>query len=335
MDMKGASRLVSVGYYLPETRVTTQEMLSEVGPDRFNVTPRFIEENVGVREVRHAADHQRPSELAIRAAQNALEQSDIDPGLIDLIIFCGIEGDYTEPATAHFVQAALGLKGYCFDVRNACLGFTTALQIANALIAAKDIKYALVCTGETLSRLSKAVIEKLQTTVDAEVFKKLVGFLTVGDAGGAALLGPKEGNRGFLYFNSVSKGEMARFCYYSRDSGDVDAQMVMDRICASGLQAHRNIFKRTLAQLEWAPDTIDCLVTHQVGSHPFVKFSEMFSVSTEHMTKSFDYLGNLTTATMPVNLALGKDNNLIKPSDHIFAAMSGSGLSICQFGMVV
>ena len=52
---------------------------------------------MGIQERRICETEMQPSELAIPAAQKAIKESDINPSKIGLLIFCGIEKDYSEP----------------------------------------------------------------------------------------------------------------------------------------------------------------------------------------------------------------------------------------------
>ena len=88
-------------------------------------------------------------------------------------------------------------------------------------------------------------------------------------------------------------------------------------------------------KLQWTPNIIDCLITHQVGERPFAKLSEMFGVGTHKMTQTYPKLGNITSATLPVNLSLGMEQGQIKQGDCLFVAMSGSGISVSHAGLIL
>lgn len=329
------SMIHAVDYFLPEQRVQTAEMIDEVHPEQYGVDNRLIEQKTGIHEVRHAQHAEYPSTLAIKACEKLFQRSDITPQEIDLIIFCGIDRDFAEPSTAHVIQAAIGSTATCFDVTNACLGFMTGIQIANNMIGSGAIRNALICTGERSSEVTKAAINELQKGVDQQNFRKKLGALTVGDAGAAAILCPADPGHGFEHLQFQSQGQLAKLCYYNWEDGQMQGQMVMDKICASMLKAHKGMYNQSLEQLNWQQPDIQCLITHQVGLRPWEKFSDIFAIDQKKMTKTFDFLGNITSATFPVNLARALEAEHIKPGDNIFAAMAGSGLSICQVGFRV
>lgn len=328
--------LYAVDYYLPRQVVKTTDLMAETRPDRVGFTTALISDLLGIREVRHAEGRELPSTLAIKAAEKLFAKSEIRPDQIGLIIFCGIDRDYCEPSTAHFVQAAIGSNGICFDISNACLGFMSGIQVASAMIATGSVEYALICTGERPSEVAKSVAKSLKSERKRTMFWNKVGALSVGDAGAAAIIGPKTGDAGFLGMSVASIGKLARLCYYRwDDQHEIDGRMHMKEISNAILDAHRDLYPQALEAMQLDPERIDCLITHQVGKRPWERYPEIMGIAQMKMTKTFDLLGNITSATFPVNYAQALENKRIKKGDLVLAAMAGSGLTVCQMGMIV
>ena len=334
MFQKGQSNVVSMGYYLPQQRVKPKHMVSEIDATRFGKSNTLVEDEIGVREVRHASG-EKPSDMAVAASEVALEKSGIKREHIDLIIFCGIERDHTEPSTAHTVQHKLGLKGECFDVTNACLGFMSGFQIANAMISAGFARYVLLCTGETPSAVSKVIVDELRRSKDKSLFQKKIGCLSAGDSGAAAIVGQKNSERGMVSIRGWSEGKHANLCYYTVRNGFVDGQLIMGRISAHMIDMHRTLYPKYLEQLEWEPDQINGMITHQVGQRSFYKLRDLFGMTDKKMTRTFDFLGNITSSTFVVNLARALDSGQLREGDKVYAAMAGSGLSVMHAAMVL
>ena len=98
----------AIDYYLPSNIVNTRAMMAEIQPERLGFTDKIIEDLIGIKEVRHASENEKPSTLASNAANKALSKFNGNPDEIDLLIFCGIDRDYIEPSTAHIIQENLG-----------------------------------------------------------------------------------------------------------------------------------------------------------------------------------------------------------------------------------
>ncbi|MCK4322950.1 MAG: 3-oxoacyl-ACP synthase, partial [Armatimonadetes bacterium] len=104
MSLRGAT-ICGVGSYLPETVLTNADWERMV-----DTTDEWIIRHTGISERRLAADDQASSDLAIRAAQRALDDADISPEQIGLIMLTTVTPDYFFPATACLVQDAIGAK---------------------------------------------------------------------------------------------------------------------------------------------------------------------------------------------------------------------------------
>jgi acyl-CoA:acyl-CoA alkyltransferase len=331
MIIEGHSQLHGVGAHIPGNIVTSDELLAEAQSESFGVPTKFISSIVGIEERRFSEDNDKPSTLAIRAAQTAIENSNVNTKDIGLVIYCGIERDNMEPATAHTIQHALGINATCFDVSNACHGFMNGIAIADSLIAIGTIEHALIVTGEKGSAVTKAALKKLKTCTNAKDFRRWIGALTVGDAGGAVILGRKQGNNGFKKIIFHTDSQHNNLCYYNyNEEGIIDGQMLMRPISNAILKLHSEAITKTYETLNWQPDEVDKIVSHQVGWKPHLQLTEAAKMPQDKATCTVKKFGNLTSATIPVNLYM----NQPKQQEKILMLGTGSGLSICQTGLV-
>lgn len=91
-------------------------------------------------------------EMSLNAAREALAQANASPESIDLVIVGCSNLQRPYPAIAVEVQAALGAKGFAFDMNVACSSATFSLAAARDMVAAGTARRALVvnpeiCTG--------------------------------------------------------------------------------------------------------------------------------------------------------------------------------------------
>ena len=331
------SQLVSVGISLPSNRVKSDQLFEEINSETQYGTPtNWMSERMGIVERRMADAAAKPSDLAIPAAEQAIANAvDINPDHIDMVVFCGIERDHPEPATAHTIQDALGLNAkFTFDLANACFGFVNGMEMASHYIQSRAVRYALICTGETPSKVLRAVLSELKKGVDIKTFRNKLGALSVGDAGGAVIMGPSDYGQGFQLFNTQSISSHVEKCIYRwLPNGTVEGQMQMGPIVNAIINAHKDLIEDTLEQLGWSK--FDWLLTHQMGAKPFEKFRQLNRINPERMIKTFDYLGNITSATLPVNYHKLLNSGELRKGDRIGGCFAGSGLAIGQFGYTV
>lgn len=328
------STILSFASYFPNQMVSTTDFLNEARANRYDISEKYIQDEIGIKTVHHCAAETKPSALAGEAARLALQKSGLHADQIDHIFFTGIEGDYIEPSTAHQVQKMLGGKALCFDIKNACLGFMSAIYSANALITSNAARYVLICTGEKNSALTHKAIRFLQSVTDPITFKNTLGFLTIGDSGGAMILGPRGEGHALLGFEGLSNGRQSRLCHYNYDAqtGEFVGEMQMARICSTIIGQHHKAYNTLLPKLDWTQQDIDYCIVHQVGEPPMKKFAEKLGLDYAKLTESYREKGNLTTNTLAANLSLYEDK--FNKGDKVYFAMSGSGTSVQHAGMI-
>ena len=168
------ANIISTGSYLPEIEITNDALRA-----RFNGNaPEFVdkmEAASGIKSRWYAPEDWASSDLALRAAQQALDRAGKKAEDIDLIILGTDSPDYITPATSVVLQAKLGAKNAgTFDVACACASFPTAISNAAGLMATNPgLKTVLV--------VAVYLMHKLANESDPMVF-------FYGDGAGAAVL---------------------------------------------------------------------------------------------------------------------------------------------------
>lgn len=331
------TQILSCASYLPETIVTSDDLFSEIKSEQqYGIAKNWMSDDMGIKERRFSEPHLKPSDLAIPAAEKALQQSNIDRKDIDIVIFCGMERDRPEPATAHTIANNLGINAeHTFDVANACYGFIEGVKIGNQFISCGLANNALIVTSEICSRVVTKVIEILKYGKPVEDAKKYIGFLSAGDAGGAIVLGESLDNKsGFKLFSTRTRSDYEKKCHYNfTKNGDVEGQMKMGQLSALMIKGHRMIFDETLNNLGW--EKFDVLLSHQIGKRPFEKLTEIAGNRANKHIKTYDYLGNIASATFPVNFEKMIKDDTLKKGDYIGGMFAGSGLVYGQFGYII
>lgn len=170
------ARITGTGMYLPEREVPNSELKTLFDP----VVPEFVakmEASSGIRSRWWAPDDWAASDLAVRAAREALEAAGKTAEDVDLIILGTDSPDYLTPATSVVVQAKLGAKNAgTFDVGCACASFPTGLAAGAGLMATNPALKTILVIGVYL-------MHKLAAKSDPMIF-------FYGDGAGAAVLEP-------------------------------------------------------------------------------------------------------------------------------------------------
>jgi 3-oxoacyl-[acyl-carrier-protein] synthase-3 len=150
--------IIGTGRYVPET-VHTNEMLKErvaqANPDLAKVVDAF-QDSSGIRARRLAPRDWAASDIAVRAAQAALDKAGIRADQLDMILLGTDTPDYITPATSTVVQHKLSaVNAGTYDIGCACASFPTGVATASGLLAANPwMKYVLVIGVYMMSKLA-------------------------------------------------------------------------------------------------------------------------------------------------------------------------------------
>lgn len=149
------ANIVSTGSYLPEIEITNDALRAKFKDS----SPEFVdkmEASTGILSRWYAPSDWAASDLALRAAQQALDRAGKSAEDVDLIILGTDSPDYITPATSVVLQAKLGAKNAgTFDVACACASFPTAISNAAGLMATNPgLKTVLVVAVYQMHKLS-------------------------------------------------------------------------------------------------------------------------------------------------------------------------------------
>ncbi|HEX7639288.1 MAG TPA: beta-ketoacyl-ACP synthase III [Burkholderiaceae bacterium] len=148
------SRIAGTGSDLPPRRLTNADLVALLAERGVETSDEWIVERTGIRARHFVDDGVNASDLAVAAAQRALEAAGRAAGEVDLLIVATSTPDMVFPSTASIVQRKLGIHGCpAFDVQAVCSGFIYALSVADAMIKAGTASRALVIGAEVFSRL--------------------------------------------------------------------------------------------------------------------------------------------------------------------------------------
>ncbi len=142
------SRICGTGSYVPERQVTNEEVATEFalhGQNIFRLT--------GIRARHWSHANETCSQLAERAARQALESSGLSSEAMDAILVSTTSPDTPFPSTACALQKRLGMRRVAaFDLAASCSGFLYGLSMANAFIRSGQFRNCLVVAAEVKSR---------------------------------------------------------------------------------------------------------------------------------------------------------------------------------------
>ncbi|MCW2924572.1 MAG: Ketoacyl-ACP synthase [Thermoleophilia bacterium] len=324
--------IAGVASYLPERIVTSAEVEQRIADASaaHGFVPRagIVEELTGVRERRYKRADEHTSDMAVAAARKAMANAGVTIDDIDLIVFGSSSQDLVEPATSHIVSAKLGGRAVCFDIKNACNSFVNGMQVADALIRTGQYRKALICTGECPSEAVRWNVR------DRDHMKASFAGYTFGDAGAAMVLEARTDGTGIHEVEMVAASRYWELCTLptggSMNPRDLDktyfegdGSALRDAFIEVGPGAIVDLFKRTRTTF----DDYDVVLFHQVSNQLLDVFQQVTGVPDEKVVRTVDVLGNVASATLPIQLERAMASGRAKPGDHVLWIGVGAGIS--------
>lgn len=316
--MTRRSLLVGCGSYLPDRVVTNADLARTV-----DTSDEWVRERSGIVERRFAADGQTTSDLAVAAAEAALNHAGIDAGRLDLIIVATATPDQTFPATATRVQARLGAAGcIAFDVQAVCTGFIYALATADAFMRSGQVETALVIGAETFSRI-----------LDWQDRGTCVLF---GDGAGAVVLTAGEGrgeasDRGILSSHLHADGTHHDLLYV--DGGPSSTQTT-GHVRMQGREVFRHavvnmaqVVDEALAANGLAVSDLDWLVPHQANQRILDGTARKIGLPAERVVSTVARHANTSAASVPLALDEAVRDGRIRPGHLVLLEGMGGGFT--------
>jgi 3-oxoacyl-[acyl-carrier-protein] synthase-3 len=138
--------IAGIGIYIPEEKVDTK-----IEAEKADL-PEKVFQSIGIKTIHKAPDNEHPSDMAIKAANKAIEDAGVSVEDIDLSIVVGIFKDYYRWKMSNKVKHEIGAKNAAtMDVTGGCAAYYQATEIAsNQIEANTGIETVLITCGEKL-----------------------------------------------------------------------------------------------------------------------------------------------------------------------------------------
>jgi 3-oxoacyl-[acyl-carrier-protein] synthase-3 len=311
--------ILGLGAYLPSKKLTNFDLEKMV-----KTSDEWIRTRTGIKE-RRIASHEKTSDLATKAAIQALKNSKIPAEKIDLIVVATISPDSNFPSVACLVQKAIGAKkAAAFDVSAACSGYLYAMTTAKQYIQTGLAKRALVIAAERISSL-----------IDWKDRDTCVLF---GDGAGACVLGPVK-----------SGGITADFLQAFGDHGDLMqviaeetrspfhpgkatysklpyVRMQGQELFKIAVNSMADAIEKVLKKAKIKKQNIDCVVPHQANDRIISAVAKKLNIPKEKIFINIDKYGNMSAASIAVALYEAQRSKKIKKGDNVVLVTFGAGL---------
>lgn len=314
---KTTAAITAVGGYVPDYVLTNKILETMV-----DTNDEWITSRTGIKERRVLKDPDKgTSYLAIRAAEDLIEKSGVDPKEIDLLILATATPDLPVAATGVYVASQIGaVNAFSYDLQAACSSFLYGMSTAAAYIESGRYKKVLVIGADKMS----SIIDYTDRTT----------CIIFGDGAGAALFEPNTEGLGL-------QDEILRSDGMGRDSLKISAggsllpasQETVTNKQHYVYQDGKTVFKFAVSKMAdisanimerngLTNEDVDWLVPHQANKRIIDATANRMGLTDQKVLKNIHRYGNTTSATLPLLLS-DFERDFQKGDTLIFASFGG------------
>lgn len=312
--------ITAVGSYVPEYVLSNKILETMV-----DTNDEWITSRTGIKERRILKDKDKgTSFLAIEAAKNLIEKSNLDPLEIDLVILATATPDMPVAATGVYVATQIGARNaFAYDLQAACSGFLFGMSTAAAYIQSGKYKKVLLIGADKMS----SIIDYTDRTT----------CIIFGDGAGAVLFEPNIEDLGLKdeYLRSDGAGRP----FLKIDAGGSLLPASHETINSKQhyvVQEGKTVFKFAVSNMadvcekvmqknKLSGEDINWLVPHQANKRIIDSAASRLKLPEEKVMINIHKYGNTTSATLP--LCLADYEKQLKKGDNVILASFGGGFT--------
>ena len=309
--------ITAVGKYLPDYVLTNKELETLVETNDDWITTR-----TGIKERRILKEpNQGTSYMAIRAAQDLLSKSKINPEDIDMVIVASATPDLPVASTAVYTATEIGAtNAFAYDLQAACSSFLYGMSTAASYIESGRYKKVLLIGAD-----------KMSSIID---YSDRATCIIFGDGAGAVLFEPNSDGLGLQdeYLRSDGSGreflkiEAGGSILPPSESTLKNGQHFVHQegktVFKFAVSNMADVAEKMLVRNSLSNDDINWLVPHQANKRIIEATAKRVNLDSSKVMMNIHKYGNTTSATLPLLLA-DYENQLKKGDNLIFAAFGG------------
>ena len=314
---KITAAITAVGKYVPEYVLTNKELESYV-----ETNDEWITSRTGIKERRILkGEGLGTSFMAIKASEDLIKKSNIDPKEIDLVIVATATPDLPIASTAAYVATEIGAtNAFGYDLQAACSSFLYGMSTASAYIASGRYKKVLLIGAD-----------KMSSIID---YSDRATCIIFGDGAGAVLFEPNNDGLGLQdeYLRSDGVGRDFLRIEAGGSQMPTTAETVANKkhfvyqegktVFKYAVSNMADVAEKMLTRNNLTEPDIQWLVAHQANKRIIEATAKRVGVPAEKVMINIHKYGNTTSATLPLLLA-DYESQLKKGDNLIFAAFGG------------
>jgi 3-oxoacyl-[acyl-carrier-protein] synthase-3 len=320
------------GAYVPPRVVTNDDLRNQYGID---TTHEWIVQRTGIEARRFSEEGQCSADLALPAAERAIERAGLQKTDLDMIVFATLSPKHAFPGDGVLLQQKLGLCDVgrfipALDVRNQCSGFLYSLSVADAWVRCGVYKNVLIVGSEVHS----TGVEFTERGRDVAVL--------FGDGAGAVLVGeatrPEQGVRSLelhadgsgaydLWLEAPASKMMPRLTHEMLDAGKHYPAMNGKQVFRWATEKMPEVAHSVVKAAGFTMPEIDMFVPHQANMRINQMVAAKLGIPEDRVVHNIEVYGNTTAATIPIGLSESWRAGKIGAGSKVLMAAFGAGFT--------
>ncbi|WLD23141.1 beta-ketoacyl-ACP synthase III [Flavobacterium dauae] len=317
---KITAAITAVGKYVPDFVLSNQVLETMV-----DTNDEWITSRTGIKERRILKDKDKgTSFMAIKAAQDLISKTGLDPKEIDLVLMATTTPDMPVAATGVFVATQIGAtNAFAYDLQAACSSFLYGLSTATSYVESGRYKKVLLIGAD-----------KMSSIID---YTDRATCIIFGDGAGAVLIEPNTEGLGFQ--DEILKSDGIGREFLKIEAGGSLLPPSAETVANKQHYVHQDgktVFKYAVSGMadvseqimqrnNLTHDDINWLAPHQANKRIIDATANRMGLNEEKVLVNIHNYGNTTSATLPLLLADFEDQ--FKKGDNIILASFGGGFT--------
>jgi len=317
---KITAAITAVGKYVPDFVLSNQVLETMV-----DTNDEWITSRTGIKERRILKDKDKgTSFMAIKAAQDLISKTGLDPKEIDLVLMATTTPDMPVAATGVYVATQIGAtNAFAYDLQAACSSFLYGLSTATSYVESGRYKKVLLIGAD-----------KMSSIID---YTDRATCIIFGDGAGAVLV--EANTEGLGFQDEILKSDGIGREFLKIEAGGSLLPPSAETVANKQHYVHQDgktVFKYAVSGMadvseqimqrnNLTHDDINWLAPHQANKRIIDATANRMGLNEEKVLVNIHNYGNTTSATLPLLLADFEDQ--FKKGDNIILASFGGGFT--------
>ncbi|WP_374052815.1 3-oxoacyl-[acyl-carrier-protein] synthase III C-terminal domain-containing protein [Xenorhabdus taiwanensis] len=283
-----------------------------------------------------------PIQLLCQATEDALKAANINKEDIDVLVYVGIGRGFLEPGGAYHAANALNMHHVqCYDVIDACMSWTRAMQQLQALFDASVFRRALVVNAEFNMIENGAIYPGVFNLHDSRSVEWTFPAFTLGEGASATIISADDPDN-LWTFNFESRADLSDLCNIpiARYEGYCVASEKIGKngvghftsfgsdLVKFGRPHILSVMQKTLNNIEIS--NIKGIFTHASSQRDWANFASELDL--DHLVHHiYPQTGNLVSASIPGAIAIAMETGKVKQNDEVIGWVGSAGMSFCAY----